>query len=134
MPLIAAETGQFHTSYKQEVRVYETRYKLVAVLAVAVLAYVVVPSLFSDYWLSVLTLIGIASVAALGLNVLIGYTGLISIGHAAFAAIGGYTAVIVAMAAIAGAAAGAVAVAGRLNVSRGEARSLPDPPAAAPPV
>jgi len=92
MPLIAAETGQFHTSYKQEVRVYETRYKLVAVLAVAVLAYVVVPSLFSDYWLSVLTLIGIASVAALGLNVLIGYTGLISIGHAAFAAIGGYTA------------------------------------------
>lgn len=53
---------------------------------------------------------------------------------AAYDAIGGYTAVIVAMAAIAGAAAGAVAVAGRLNVSRGEARSLPDPSAAAPPV
>jgi branched-chain amino acid transport system permease protein len=92
MPLLAAETGQFHTSYKQDVRVYETRNKLVAVLVIAGLAYVAAPSLLSDYWLSVLTLIGIASIATLGLNVLIGYTGLISIGHAAFAAVGGYTA------------------------------------------
>lgn len=92
MPIIAAETGQFHTSYTQEVRVYETRYKLVAALVVFALVYLAAPTLLSDYWLSVLTLIGIASVATLGLNVLVGYTGLISLGHAAFAAVGGYTA------------------------------------------
>jgi branched-chain amino acid transport system permease protein len=92
MPLLAAETGQFHASYKQELRVYQTRLKCVFVLAVAALAYVVAPAVLSDYWLSVLTLIGIATVATIGLNILIGYTGLISIGHAAFAAVGGYTA------------------------------------------
>jgi len=38
-----------------------------------------------------LTLAGIYTIAALGLNILTGYTGLISLGHAAFFSIGAYT-------------------------------------------
>jgi branched-chain amino acid transport system permease protein len=54
--------------------------------------FVIVPLTFSDYLLTNLNLIGIAIVGALGLNILLGYTGQISIGHAAFMSVGAYTA------------------------------------------
>jgi branched-chain amino acid transport system permease protein len=63
---------------------------LVAVLAVAgVLA--ALPFLLSDYHVSLAAQVGIFFIAILGLNILTGYTGQISIGHGAFMAIGGYT-------------------------------------------
>ena len=43
------------------------------------------------YWLSILIQIGIFSIAALGLNILVGFTGQISIGHAAFFLLGAFT-------------------------------------------
>ena len=45
-----------------------------------------------EYYLSILNLIFIAVVGALGLNILVGYTGQISIGHGAFMSVGAYTA------------------------------------------
>ena len=63
---------------------------LVTVLAVAgVLA--ALPFLLSDYHVSLAAQVGIFFIAILGLNILTGYTGQISIGHGAFMAIGGYT-------------------------------------------
>jgi branched-chain amino acid transport system permease protein len=63
---------------------------LVTVLAVAgVLA--ALPFLLSDYHVSLVAQVGIFFIAILGLNILTGYTGQISIGHGAFMAIGGYT-------------------------------------------
>jgi len=60
------------------------------VLAVAgVLA--ALPFLLSDYHVSLAAQVGIFFIAILGLNILTGYTGQISIGHGAFMAIGGYT-------------------------------------------
>lgn len=56
----------------------------------AVAAYVIVPLRVSDYWLAVLNLAGIAAIGALGLNLLTGYTGQISLGHAAFLGVGAY--------------------------------------------
>ena len=53
-----------------------------------VLAFV--PRFATTYWLDVLNRIGIAIIGALGLNILVGYTGQISIGHAAFLAVGAY--------------------------------------------
>lgn len=44
-----------------------------------------------NYWTYNLTLAGIYAIAAMGLNILTGYTGLISLGHAAFFAVGAYT-------------------------------------------
>jgi branched-chain amino acid transport system permease protein len=63
---------------------------LVSLLAVTgVLA--ALPFLLSDYNVSLAARVGIYFIAVLGLNVLTGYTGQISIGHGAFMAVGGYT-------------------------------------------
>ena len=58
----------------------------------AALFIVVVPLTFSEYYVSILNLVLIAVVGALGLNILVGYTGQISIGHGAFMSVGAYTA------------------------------------------
>jgi len=91
MALIAMETGRFHEKYSEEIAVYGTPYRKIWILAVLVVTFVVIPLVASPYWLVVLTLVGIAAVGATGLNVLVGYAGQISLGHAAFAAIGAYT-------------------------------------------
>ena len=49
------------------------------------------PHVLSEYWLSLLIQIGIFGIAALGLNILVGFTGQISIGHAAFFGFGAFT-------------------------------------------
>jgi branched-chain amino acid transport system permease protein len=62
----------------------------VAVLLVLFVA--VVPLVLHEYYLSIFNLIFIAIVGALGLNILVGYTGQISLGHGAFMSVGAYTA------------------------------------------
>jgi branched-chain amino acid transport system permease protein len=52
----------------------------------------VAPFFLHEYYVSILNLILVATVGALGLNILVGYTGQISIGHAAFMSVGAYTA------------------------------------------
>jgi len=52
---------------------------------------VALPFILSDYHVSLVAQVGIFFIAVLGLNILTGYTGQISIGHGAFMAIGGYT-------------------------------------------
>ena len=52
---------------------------------------VILPFVVSDYNVSLAAQVGIFFIAVLGLNILTGYTGQISIGHGAFMAIGGYT-------------------------------------------
>src|SRR5438045_9588322 len=49
------------------------------------------PLVFTEYWLSILIQIGIFAIAALGLNVLVGFPGQISIGHAAFFLFGAFS-------------------------------------------
>jgi branched-chain amino acid transport system permease protein len=66
---------------------------LVSLVAVAALLSVL-PFTLSDYNISLIAQVGIFFVAVLGLNILTGYTGQISIGHGAFMAIGGYTTAI----------------------------------------
>src|SRR3954464_6905938 len=69
---------------------------LPAFLAVALVAGVLVllPFIVSDYNVYLAGEVGIFFIAILGLNILVGYTGQISIGHGAFMAIGGYTVAI----------------------------------------
>jgi branched-chain amino acid transport system permease protein len=52
------------------------------------------PLYWGNYWLGVVNLIGITIIAALGLNILTGYCGQLSIGHAGFIAVGAYTSAI----------------------------------------
>jgi len=55
-------------------------------------AAAVLPLAITDpYYLGILVFIGIFSIATMGLNLLMGYAGQISLGHAAFYALGAYT-------------------------------------------
>ena len=53
-----------------------------------------VPTYMGNYWLSVLNIIAITIIAATGLNILTGYCGQLSIGHAGFIAVGAYTSAV----------------------------------------
>ncbi|MGH8714058.1 MAG: branched-chain amino acid ABC transporter permease [Casimicrobiaceae bacterium] len=58
---------------------------------------IVAPFVLSDQYVSALVLAAIYTVITAGLNLFMGYTGQISFGHNAFAAIGGYFSAILAM-------------------------------------
>jgi branched-chain amino acid transport system permease protein len=53
---------------------------------------VAIPLTLHEYYLSIANLVWIAVIGALGLNILVGYTGQVSIGHGAFMSVGAYTA------------------------------------------
>jgi branched-chain amino acid transport system permease protein len=61
-------------------------------LAAGVLALCILPFVAAEYYLSIMNLIFIAIVGAIGLNILVGNTGQVSIGHGAFMSVGAYTA------------------------------------------
>ena len=86
------EAGVFKTSYAADMALYPLPIGQWSVAALAALFIVIVPLTFSEYYVSVLNLILIAIVGALGLNILVGYTGQVSIGHGAFMSVGAYTA------------------------------------------
>jgi branched-chain amino acid transport system permease protein len=65
-----------------------------AIFAIAAVFYVIFPILANEYFLNLASLIGISCIGAIGLNILTGYTGQISVGHAAFMMVGAYTAAI----------------------------------------
>ena len=66
----------------------------VVLFALAAAAVLLLPRFVSDFRAQQFAYVGIYFIALLGLNVLTGYTGLISLGHGAFMAIGGYTTAI----------------------------------------
>jgi branched-chain amino acid transport system permease protein len=85
--------GGFRISYRGDERIFDTATPLVfIVIGLAVLG--TVPLFATTYWLDVLNRIGIAIIGAIGLNILVGYTGQISIGQAAFLAVGAYATAI----------------------------------------
>src|SRR5216683_842892 len=86
------EAGVFKTSYAADMALYPLPIAKWAVAAFAGLFIVVAPLALGEYYVSILNLILIAVVGALGLNILVGYTGQISIGHGAFMSVGAYTA------------------------------------------
>ncbi len=64
------------------------------VLAGAAALIALLPRFVSEFRLGQFTYVAIYFIALLGLNILTGYNGQISLGHAAFMAIGGYTAAV----------------------------------------
>jgi len=85
--------GGFRVSYRSDERIFDTLVPIAA-LAVLLVALGFAPQFAGTYWLDVLNRIGIAIIGALGLNILLGYTGQISIGQAAFLAVGAYSTAI----------------------------------------
>ncbi len=85
-------TGNFFTSYKAEQRIFLTNVDRLIFVCFLVLLFVW-PLFFkvSNKYMLVIDSILIAIVAVYGLNLLTGFAGLISIGHAAFVGVGAYT-------------------------------------------
>jgi len=90
--MLHRESGVFKTSYAADMAVYPLPIARWTTLAIAVLFAIVMPIMLSEYYISIANLILIAVVGALGLNILVGYTGQISIGHGALMSVGAYTA------------------------------------------
>jgi branched-chain amino acid transport system permease protein len=79
-------------AYADELRLARTRASRLGLVGLLVV-YLLVPVVITDdFWLSVLDYAGIAAVGAIGLNLLTGYTGQVSLGHAFFIGAGAYTA------------------------------------------
>ncbi|MBI3516731.1 MAG: branched-chain amino acid ABC transporter permease [Proteobacteria bacterium] len=86
------ESGVFKTTYGADMALFPLPVARWTVLAMAAVFIVLVPLTVGEYYVSIINLILIAVVGALGLNILVGYTGQISIGHGAFMSVGAYTA------------------------------------------
>jgi branched-chain amino acid transport system permease protein len=78
--------------YEDDLRVFKSRWSRAGIAAVVVLAILVPLSVHSDFWLGVLNLGAIYAIGAIGLNLLTGYTGQVSLGHAFFLGVGAYSA------------------------------------------
>ncbi len=85
--------GTFQESYAQDLAIFRTKLHW-GVLFVFLVFLFTCPLFFSDRMLTIMTMIGIAVISVHGLNILTGYCGQISIGHAGFMAVGGYTSAI----------------------------------------
>lgn len=89
-PRVLGGRPEFYTSYAQELRMLNTRPKRVWVAALLVVA-LVMPFVLTDDLLRLLAVAFIAAIGAIGLNVVTGYAGQVSLGHAFFLAVGAYT-------------------------------------------
>ena len=85
------EAGQFKSDYAADQAMFpipQDRYVVIAILAFAFLG---VPLIANEYWLqAILIPFLVFSMAAIGLNLLTGYAGQLSLGTGGFMAVGGY--------------------------------------------
>ncbi len=85
------ENGQFKTSYRADQQIFPIAQDRIALGVMLAIAFLVVPMLATDYFYrAILIPLVIMSMAALGVNILVGYCGQISLGSGAFMAVGAY--------------------------------------------
>jgi branched-chain amino acid transport system permease protein len=91
--MLYREAGQFKSTYAEDQRIFPIRQDRVAFWLLMLVAFVVVPLTGNQYWLgAILIPFLIFALAALGLNILTGYAGQLSLGTAAFMAVGAFMA------------------------------------------
>jgi branched-chain amino acid transport system permease protein len=91
--MLYREAGQFKSSYAEDQQIFPIRQDRVAFWVLMFVAFVVMPLVGNQYWLgAILTPLLIFALAALGLNILTGYAGQLSLGTAAFMAVGAFMA------------------------------------------
>ncbi|PYM94150.1 MAG: branched-chain amino acid ABC transporter permease [Candidatus Rokuibacteriota bacterium] len=91
--MIYREAGQFKATYASDQAIFPIVQDRVVVVAIAVVAFVVPPLVAGEYWLqAILIPFLIYTLAAIGLNLLTGYAGQLSLGTGGFMAVGAYSA------------------------------------------
>src|SRR5688500_10830209 len=89
--MLHREAGQFKSSYAEDQQIFPIRQARVVMGLLLVVAFVVLPLIGNQYWLgAIITPFLILALATLGLNILTGYAGQLSLGTAAFMAIGAF--------------------------------------------
>ena len=87
------EAGQFKTSYAADQAVFPIRQDQISIAIWLAIGFVLVPLVSNEYWLRAIFIpFLILSLAALGLNLLVGYCGQLSLGTGGFMAVGAYAA------------------------------------------
>lgn len=91
--MLYREAGQFKTSFAEDMQIFPIRQDRIAIGLLLAFAFFGVPLFASEYWFSAILIpFLIFALAALGLNILTGYCGQLSLGTAAFMAVGAYAA------------------------------------------
>ena len=89
--MLYRENGQFKTTYRADQQIFPIAQDRLFIVTVLLFAFLVVPAIASDYMFRALLIpFLIMSLAALGVNILVGYCGQISLGSGAFMAVGAY--------------------------------------------
>ena len=87
------ENGQFKTTYAKDQQIFPILQDKVAILAIIAFAFIGVPFLADEYMFrAILIPFLILTLAAIGVNILVGYCGQISLGSGGFMAVGAYAA------------------------------------------
>ena len=85
------EAGDFSTTYREDSQTFPIRFDRLRYYAILLIAFAVIPFLLNDYWVNAIFLpFLIYSIAAIGLNILTGYCGQVSLGTGGFMAVGAY--------------------------------------------
>jgi branched-chain amino acid transport system permease protein len=89
--MLYREAGDFKTSYRDDGQTFPIRSDRLRYFALLAVAFGVIPFLINDYWANaVFVPFLIYAIAALGLNILTGYAGQVSLGTGGFMAVGAY--------------------------------------------
>ncbi|MFN3988499.1 MAG: branched-chain amino acid ABC transporter permease [Rhodocyclaceae bacterium] len=89
--MLYREAGQFKATYQQDQQIFPIRQDQIGFGALLAFMFLVVPFIANQYWLqAILIPVLIFSLAAIGLNILTGYAGQLSLGSAAFMAVGAF--------------------------------------------
>ncbi len=89
--MLYREAGDFSTTYPEDSQTFPIRFDRWRYYAVLFVAIFVIPFLINDYWVnSIFMPFLIYAIAAIGLNILVGYCGQVSLGTGGFMAVGAY--------------------------------------------
>ena len=83
--------GDYHQNYTQDHAWFQTKFIKGKMLALMIILFAVLPFISDSYMLSVWNMVGFTILGALGVQLLIGFCGQLTLGHAAFIAVGAYT-------------------------------------------
>ncbi len=91
--MLYRENGQFKASYRADLQIFPIAQDRWFILALVAFGFIGIPALVDEYmYRAILIPFVILSLAALGVNILVGYCGQISLGSGAFMAVGAYAA------------------------------------------
>ena len=89
--MLYRESGDFSETYKADSQTFPIKFDRYRYYAVLIVAFLVIPLVINDYWANaVLVPFLIYAIAAIGLNILVGYCGQVSLGTGGFMAVGAY--------------------------------------------